>query len=221
MAWTDLSFPSGSKLTSTKMTEVQSNFAALAAGEPGAPPLAVGSLMWSGVASGAFLNVSSGLQTTGVGSFGALSVGGIQATGVGSFGLLDAGSGYQTTGVGSFGSVNVSSGMVLGPSPSTPPANEAFRESIAKAWVSFDGTGTVSINDSFNVSGLTDNGVGDYTITWDTDFADATYAMGLASISYQVDVGTVAAGSVQIRTLTNGFSASDYTYNSVIAIGDQ
>ena len=70
MAWTDLSFPSGSKLTSTKMTEVQSNFAALAAGEAGAPPLAVNSLMWSGVASGAFLNVSSGFQTTEVGSFG-------------------------------------------------------------------------------------------------------------------------------------------------------
>ena len=32
----------------------------------------------------------------------------------------------------------------------------------AKAWVRFDGTGTVSITDSFNVSSITDNGTGRY-----------------------------------------------------------
>lgn len=60
MAWTDLTFSSGSNLTSTKMTQVQSNFAALAAGEAGAPPIAVNSFMASGISSLGSLNVSSG-----------------------------------------------------------------------------------------------------------------------------------------------------------------
>jgi len=46
-----------------------------------------------------------------------------------------------------------------------------------KAWVNFDGTGTVSIRDSFNVSSITDNGTGDYTINFDTALVDANYAV--------------------------------------------
>ena len=35
---------------------------------------------------------------------------------------------------------------------------------LSKAWVNFNGTGTIAIRDSFNVSSLTDNGVGDYDV---------------------------------------------------------
>lgn len=35
---------------------------------------------------------------------------------------------------------------------------------MAKAWINFDGTGTVSIKNSYNVSGIIDNGVGSYTV---------------------------------------------------------
>jgi hypothetical protein len=35
---------------------------------------------------------------------------------------------------------------------------------IAKAWVNFNGTGTIAARDSENVSSLTDNGTGDYTL---------------------------------------------------------
>jgi len=191
------------------MTEVQSNFAALAAGEPGAPPLDVNSLMWSGVASGAFLNVSSGLQTTGVGSFGAVHVS----------------SGYQTTGVGSFGALDVSSGVVLATAPSTPPANEAFRESIAKAWINFDGTGTIAIRDSFNVASITDDGTGTYTVTWDTDFANANYAAGVAAgVGTSVNVAHInstAVGSMVIRTIKSTFGLDDSDLVSAVVFGDQ
>ena len=52
----------------------------------------------------------------------------------------------------------------------------------AKAWVNFNGTGTVGIRDSHNVSSVTDNGTGDYTINWDVDMASANYCMsGMAS----------------------------------------
>jgi hypothetical protein len=46
----------------------------------------------------------------------------------------------------------------------------------AKAWVNFNGTGTVAIRDDFNVSSITDNGTGDYTITFSTAMSNANYA---------------------------------------------
>jgi hypothetical protein len=45
----------------------------------------------------------------------------------------------------------------------------------AKAWVNFNGTGTVAIRASFNVTSITDNGTGDYTVNFTTAFADANY----------------------------------------------
>jgi hypothetical protein len=48
---------------------------------------------------------------------------------------------------------------------------------IAKAWVNFNGTGTIAARDSENVSSLTDNGTGDYTANIGNDFAAADYAI--------------------------------------------
>lgn len=59
-----------------------------------------------------------------------------------------------------------------------------------RAWVNFNGTGTVAIRASGNVSSITDNGVGDYTINLTTSMPDADYAIvngkdnSLASSSY-------------------------------------
>lgn len=47
----------------------------------------------------------------------------------------------------------------------------------AKAWVNFNGTGTVAIRASFNVSSITDNGVGDYTVNFTNALTDANYAV--------------------------------------------
>ena len=46
----------------------------------------------------------------------------------------------------------------------------------AKAWVNFNGTGTVAIRDSHNVSSITDNGVGMYTVNYSNNFANANYS---------------------------------------------
>lgn len=55
---------------------------------------------------------------------------------------------------------------------------------IAKAWVNFNGTGTVAIRSSFNVSSITDNGTGDYTVNFTTALADANYSsIGTAGYS--------------------------------------
>ena len=47
------------------------------------------------------------------------------------------------------------------------------------AWVNFQGTGTVSIRDSNNVSSVTDNGTGDYTVNFTNSFPNASYAWAL------------------------------------------
>ena len=46
-----------------------------------------------------------------------------------------------------------------------------------RAWVNFDGTGTPTIRASGNVSSITENGVGDYTINFSTAMQDANYAV--------------------------------------------
>ena len=56
-------------------------------------------------------------------------------------------------------------------------------ESPVKAWVNFNGTGTVAIRDSMNVSSITDNGVGNYTVNFSTAMPDTNYsAVGSCSI---------------------------------------
>ena len=46
-----------------------------------------------------------------------------------------------------------------------------------RAWVNFNGTGTVGIRGSGNVSSITDNGTGDYTVNFTTDMEDANYSV--------------------------------------------
>lgn len=63
---------------------------------------------------------------------------------------------------------------------STKVANTAFvknNPTTAKAWVNFNGGGTVAIRSSYNVSSITDNGVGDYTINFSTPLNDSSYSM--------------------------------------------
>ena len=46
---------------------------------------------------------------------------------------------------------------------------------ICKVWINLDGTGTIAIRDDEGVSSVTDNGTGDYTITFDSAFANDDY----------------------------------------------
>jgi len=46
-----------------------------------------------------------------------------------------------------------------------------------RAWVNFNGTGTIAIRASGNVSSLTDNGIGDYTVNFTTAMSDINYAV--------------------------------------------
>lgn len=50
-----------------------------------------------------------------------------------------------------------------------------------RAWVNFNGTGTVAIRASGNVSSITDNGTGDYTVNFTTAMSDANYSISVAT----------------------------------------
>ena len=68
--------------------------------------------------------------------------------------------------------VNGTSGLTFPDSTTLASAGQ----SSVRAWVNFNGTGTVAIRASFNVSSITDNGVGDYTVNFTTALPDANYA---------------------------------------------
>jgi hypothetical protein len=70
-----------------------------------------------------------------------------------------------------------SSGQVLTSNGSGSAPTWGTGSSAVKAWVNFNGTGTVAIRASDNVSSITDNGTGDYTVNFTSALADANYAV--------------------------------------------
>ena len=66
-----------------------------------------------------------------------------------------------------------------------------------RAWVNFNGTGTVAIRESGNVSSITDNGTADYTINFTTAMPDTNYH---ASGSMSATPGSAYAGSISLFT---------------------
>jgi hypothetical protein len=69
----------------------------------------------------------------------------------------------------------------------------------ARAWVNFNGTGTVAIRASGNVSSITDNGTGDYTVNFATAMPDANYSI---FIGRTVDFSAYPGGGIQTLTTT-------------------
>jgi len=55
-------------------------------------------------------------------------------------------------------------------------ADSKLTGTTCKAWVNFNGTGTVAIRASYNVSSITDVGVGEYKVNLTTSMPDANYA---------------------------------------------
>jgi hypothetical protein len=69
-----------------------------------------------------------------------------------------------------------------------------------KAWVNFNGTGTVVIRASGNVSSITDNGTGDYTVTFTTAMTDVNYAVaGTGKFTDNDGASTVFGMSISNR----------------------
>ena len=91
---------------------------------------------------------------------------------------------------------------------------------MCRAWVNFNGTGTVAIRASGNVTSITDNGVGDYTVNFtnampDINYAVATNASDLSNSGRQSCPKAIATGSVRVTTTDTPGLTNDYTYVAV------
>lgn len=119
-------------------------------------------------------------------------------TGISSIGTL--------TGVTSVSSASANTPVILGDS--------GTNYNTCRAWVNFNGTGTVAIRASFNVTSITDNGTGDYTVNFTNAMPDANYC---AVATNNRSDGTYATISFKtttpFATTTARFQSSDNDNN--------
>lgn len=97
----------------------------------------------------------------------------------------------------------------------------------AKAWVNFNGTGTLSIRDSYNVTSVTDDGSGAFTINFANALANINYVIGGVCYSPGTAAGylglqtsPMATTSVSIVSVTSAGGAGDHTYICPVIHGD-
>ena len=96
---------------------------------------------------------------------------------------------------------NISNGSV-----STSSTNVI--QGSAKAWVNFNGTGTVAIRASYNVSSITDNGTGDYTINFTNALPDANYSICGTAGNTDTSGSIVYSTAYQSAPTTSAFRAA-------------
>lgn len=94
------------------------------------------------------------------------------------------------------------------------PGVQQFHASASKAWVSFNGTGTVAILGSYNVTSITDNGVGNYTINFTTSFSSTTYAAVLGCIG-NPGIASVVVNERQDTPIRTVSANAIYTANCI------
>jgi len=93
-------------------------------------------------------------------------------------------------------------------------------EGIAKAWANLNGTGTISLRDSYNVSSVTDGGTGRYDFSFTNSMANANYAILLGGgvvgadplISNGVGTAPTSSGFRLAANDDNGGAAIDLDY---------
>lgn len=114
------------------------------------------------------------------------------------------------------GAVTLAAPAVAGTTTLTLPAttgtvlNDAT-VGVCRAWVNFNGTGTVAIRASFNVTSITDNGTGDYTVNFTTAMPDANYSVAFGALSVNATQGTQTA----VVKGTLGTGASNKTASAI------
>ena len=106
----------------------------------------------------------------------------------------------------------------------TEPSIPALDQRMATAWVNFNGTGTVAIRDSYNVSSITDNGTGDYNMNFTTAMDNSNYAIATATRDVNW-FGVVPTGPttslVNVKNYNNGAAAADCATLNVTILGGQ
>jgi len=96
-----------------------------------------------------------------------------------------------------------------------------LQQGLIKAWVNFNGTSTIAERDSFNVSGLVDNGTGSYNVTIANDMANANFSVVSGGSGTEKTIGIDSHAASTFRTFNYaGSSAEDATTLSYSVAGD-
>lgn len=105
----------------------------------------------------------------------------------------------------------------------TKPLPDNLLPVTASAWVNFDGTGSVAIRGSRNVSSITDNGVGAYVVNFSVPLEDANYSPAVSSGANGVSVGptTIATTGFGVTTINSSGTPQDTSLISAHAFGGQ
>ena len=96
----------------------------------------------------------------------------------------------------------------------------SLQQGLAKAWVNFNGAGTIAIRDSLGVSGLTDTTTGSYAVAFTNSFANTNYA-GSAGLCGFSDAGGQSNSPVVMltRSQSNPFTTGDIDIITAQRIG--
>jgi hypothetical protein len=89
-----------------------------------------------------------------------------------------------------------------------------------RAWVNFNGTGTVAIRASGNVSSITDNGTGDYTVNFTSALADANYST-VVSAGRTTGGAAIASPSYSAAPTVNGVQIAIYNTSGTLTDVDR
>ena len=108
-------------------------------------------------------------------------------------------------------------------------ATSTVAEGSAKAWWNLNGTGTVALRDSFNISSVADDGTGEYDPTFTNNMGNANYSFlglcgGESSNNGYARLGnneTPTASTYNINTMDNdGSGSKDHSYVLSAVFGD-
>ena len=122
------------------------------------------------------------------------------------------------------GNIAIANDLTVTGSSPTPDALSTASGSApsysARAWVNFNGTGTVAIRASGNVSSITDNGAGDYTVNFTTAMPDANYcatfqAQGGGWKRFESGGATTSSVIVENLNTSNAKADSDVCYVAI------
>jgi len=95
-----------------------------------------------------------------------------------------------------------------------------LQQGLAKAWGHITQTSTQSLDDSFNVSGITDAGTGKTTVAISNDMASVNYSVSGSNTQECTVPVSIAAGSYEQRCLAHDGSLSDASDLCITIHGD-
>ena len=105
-------------------------------------------------------------------------------------------------------------------STTTQPSIPALDKRMAKAWVNFNGTGTVAINSAYNVSSITDNVVGQYSVNFGTAMTTANYIFVLGGRDENNGMGIPTFQADPTRSISASTLPVIYNYPPNLAYYD-